>query len=304
MRLSSLSLLLSLTLVSNALASDTLLAINGTRIFVRSIGAGEPIVVIHGGPGLSHQYLLEPFSALADRYRVIFYDQRGCGWSDAFSPGDSVTMDMLVNDLEGVRSALGIERIDLVGQSWGAIIAMNYALAHPSRVRRLLLLEPAPGSREYLPHVQQTLMRRLSPRSLERLKILAQMPELRNDPKVFREFLQIRTDTYFADTTLSGAPRFTYFDSKMVQKFFESSAMFGPYMLSYDLYDRIVDIACPTLIVHGDHDVIPTEAIDRLGKSIPNAEVHIIKECGHFVHLERPNVYFSLIRSFLSKPAP
>lgn len=304
MRLSSFSLLLYLAINSSALATDTLLTISGTRLFVRTVGAGEPIVVIHGGPGLSHQYLLEPFSSLADRYRVIFYDQRGCGWSDAFSPGDSVTMDMMVNDLEGVRSALGVEHINLVGQSWGAIIAMNYALAYPSRVRRLLLLEPAPGSREYLPQVQQTLMRRLSPRSLERLKILGQMPELRSDPAIFREFLQIRTDTYFADTSLAKVPRFLYFDTRMVKQFFESSAMFGPYMLSFDLHDRIVNIECPTLIVHGDYDVIPTEAIERLGKAISKSEVHIVKECGHFVHLERPDIYFSLIRSFLSKPAP
>lgn len=87
----------------------------------------------------------------------------------------------------------------------------------------------------------------------------------------------------------------------MVRKFFASSAMFGPYLMSFDLYDRAKAIACPTLLIHGDHDVIPTAAIERLGKAIPDSELHVIKDCGHFVHLERPEVYRGLIRTFLSK---
>jgi pimeloyl-ACP methyl ester carboxylesterase len=87
----------------------------------------------------------------------------------------------------------------------------------------------------------------------------------------------------------------------MVKKFFASSAMFGPYLMSFDLYDRAPAIACPTLLIHGDQDVIPTEAIERMGRAIRQAEVHIIPDCGHFVHLERPDEYFRIIRSFLGR---
>jgi 2-succinyl-6-hydroxy-2,4-cyclohexadiene-1-carboxylate synthase len=75
--------------------------------------------------------------------------------------------------------------------------------------------------------------------------------------------------------------------------------MFGQYMMSYNLYDKIKAIKCPVLIIHGDYDVIPTEAIERIGKEIENVEVHIVKNCGHFVHIEKPEFYFNTIQEFI-----
>lgn len=273
--------------------------INGTTIFVKTIGTGAPLLIAHGGPGLGHDYLVEPFRQLADQYKLIFYDQRGCGRSAGFKEDDTVSIQTMVKDLEELRKELKLEKINLVGQSWGTLIALNYAFSYEQHIKKLLLLEPAPGSTEYLPQIQKTILERLTPSEKEQLAALMQSPELKKNPEIFKEFMQIRTDTYFYDTTYARLPRFEYFDSSSVQKFFSSSAKFSPYLMNYDLYSQMESITLPILIVHGDADVIPNEAIERMCKAIKTSALHIIKNCGHFVHIEKPDQYFNLIREFL-----
>ena len=92
-----------------------------------------------------------------------------------------------------------------------------------------------------------------------------------------------------------------YFDSLRIKKFFASSAEFGPYLLNYNLYDKMESIDSPTLIVHGQYDPIPISSIEKMSDTINSSELHIINGSGHFVHLEKPDEYFNLIRYFLSK---
>ncbi len=273
--------------------------INNAEIFIRTIGIGEPIVVVHGGPGLGNDYLFEPFKQLSDQYKLIFYDQRGCGLSEEFKEGQPVTIETMVEDLEGVRKEFGVDKMNLIGQSWGTVITLNYIFKYPDRVKKLILLEPAPGSNEYIQQVQQTIMSRLLKDEIDRLVKVSQMPELRTDPEVFKEFMNIRMKTYFFDSTFAAKKNLNYFDTERIKKFFSSSTAFGSYLMSFNLYENMKNITCPTLIIHGDYDIIPTEAIERMGKEIKNAEVHIVKDCGHFVHIEKPEFYFNTIRSFV-----
>ena len=275
--------------------------LNGTDMFVRTLGKGEPLVIVHGGPGLAHDYLYEHFKQLSDQYRLIFYDQRGCGRSGELKENSVVTMDTLVGDLETLRKELKIEKMNLIGQSWGAIIALNYVFRYHSNVNKLLLLEPAPGSYEYLSEIQKTISERLSLSDKNKLTKITQSPEFKTDPVLFREFLTIRTNTYFYDTTLAKMPRFDYFDSSRVKKFFTSSAMFGPYLMNYNIYPDMENVYSPVLIIHGDADVIPNASVEKIGKALKKSELHIIKNCGHFVHIEKPDIYFGLLREFLGK---
>jgi proline iminopeptidase len=273
--------------------------INGSGVFCRAIGGGDPLVIVHGGPGLGHDYLLKPFSRLADRYRLVFYDQRGCGLSAEFRKDETVTMDDLVEELEGVRKEFHLENINLAGQSWGAVIAIHYAAKYPEHVKKLLLLEPAPGSSEYLPAFQKTIVERLGPSEKEELAALGSNPALRTDPGLFQKWMNLRFKAYYFDAGKQEMDKMAYFDGARVQKMFASSAMFGSYLSGFDLYGKMKEIACPTLIIHGDHDPIPAAAVERMEQAFQNADLVIVKNCGHFVHVERPEEYFAAIRSFL-----
>lgn len=275
--------------------------IAGRGIYCRAIGQGDPLIVLHGGPGMAHDYLFKHFSRLAAKHRLVFYDQMGNGLSDEFRENETVGVGDLVEELEGVRKAFGLGAVDLAGQSWGAVIAVHYAAKYPQNVRKLLLLEPAPGSSEYLPAFQQAILGRLSPEDRQQLAALSRDPALKSDPVLFQKWMNLRFKAYYFDSVRQDLDKLAYFDGARVRKFFASSAMFGPYLMDFDLYGMMTGIACPVLIVHGEHDVIPTAAVERMARSFQNAELRIVSESGHFVHVERPGEYFSAIEQFLAR---
>lgn len=119
--------------------------LGGYPFHAESFGeAGKPVVIVlHGGPGADYRYLLQPLKALADDYRVVFYDQRGTGLSPRVPAGD-ITLDGFIADLDAFVQAFGQGRpVHLIGHSWGAMLASAYAGAHPDKVDRLVLAEPA-----------------------------------------------------------------------------------------------------------------------------------------------------------------
>ena len=139
-------------------------------LFTRDIGDGTPIVVVHGGPDFDHEYLLPDMDRLADRFHLVYYDQRGRGRSFTGRQPD-VTMETEVGDLDRVREQFGSESIVVIGHSWGGLLAMEYAIRHPQRVSHLILMNTAPPSRAGAVALRDELARRRSPAQTERRKI-------------------------------------------------------------------------------------------------------------------------------------
>lgn len=210
-------------------------------------------------------------------------------------------MNTLVEDLEQIRKEFKIEKLNLIGQSWGALISIEYCYKYPENVKQLLLLEPGPGSSEYLGEFQQTIMNRLSDKDKNQIIEISQNPELRYNPFLFNEFMNLRYKGYSLDSLFVKKMHMNYFDSSKVVKFFSSSATFAPYLMSFNLYEKMKKIHLPVLIIHGEYDPIPNSAIERMSESFSDAELHIIKGSGHFVHIEKPEEYFSIVRLFLAK---
>src|SRR2546427_10304030 len=122
---------------------QTTVELNGVRIYTRRVGDGPPVVVLHGGPGAHHDYLLPQYDRLALGRTLLYYDQRGGGRSPV--PRDTpVGWREHVADLEALRGHWGLERGTLLGYSWGGLLAVLYALEHPDRIDRLALVAPAP----------------------------------------------------------------------------------------------------------------------------------------------------------------
>jgi proline iminopeptidase len=116
------------------------------RLYYREIGQGQPLVILHGGPDFDHHYLLPAMDRLADSFRLIYYDQRGRGRSGGQVEPDEVSMASEVADCLRIMEHFQLDRAALLGHSWGALLALEFALRHPDRVSHLILMNPAPAS--------------------------------------------------------------------------------------------------------------------------------------------------------------
>src|SRR5882724_10658812 len=123
-----------------------LLNVNGTSLFYQSIGKGEPIIIIHGGPVLDQSYMIDHFKELAKTHRLIFFDQRACGKSLADLDTSSMTMKNLIEDIEGLRQKLSLDQVTIFGHSWGGLLAAMYAIEYPLKVKKLILCNAVPPS--------------------------------------------------------------------------------------------------------------------------------------------------------------
>jgi len=125
--------------------------VNGVNHFYKIIGKGEAFILLHGGPGMYHDELFPFFLDFAKSNKLIFYDQRGNGKSTMEKIDNTTfTVELMIEDLEELRKEFGIDKLNIIGHSWGGLLAMYYAVKYPDNVKRLILVDAAPVNTELL----------------------------------------------------------------------------------------------------------------------------------------------------------
>lgn len=255
------------------------------------------LVVLHGGPGAHHDYLLPQMLALAEDRVCLFYDQRGGGRSktDDRAP---IGWRTHVEDLTAVLAELAPGPLTLVGYSWGAMLAMLYAIeAQAGRAgplpRRMVLLDPAPVSRAYRTEFEAEFSRRQSGAEIAGLREALQASDLRStDPEAYRQrTFELSVAGYFADP--SRARDLTPFrvTGRVQQSVWESLG-------DFDLLPALRDVRVPSLVVHGEQDPIPIASARAVAAAL-SAESLWLDDCGHVPYVEQPDALFRAVRHFL-----
>jgi proline iminopeptidase len=278
-------------------ARQGLLSLEDARLFYEVVGAGEPIIVVHGGPGLDHAYLQPGLDALATRNTLIYYDQRGTGRSNAALDSTAINVDAFIEDIDALRQALGYERVSLLAHSWGALLALEYAARHPAALRALILMSPIePGSR----FLDQQLARQRAALTVEDSVELATLRGTEGfaarDPAtvsqvyrvMFRQSLRDRSriselELDLAETTAKNGP--------------DVARLLGESMGEVDWWDRLPEIHVPTLVLHGRYDLVPLQVSQALAASFGQGRV-VLLESGHFPYVESRDALLSAISSF------
>ena len=268
--------------------------VRGVGLFERRIGSGPPAIILHGGPGAHHDYLLPGFDALARGRELIYYDQRGGGRSPV-SRDTPVGWREQVADLEELRIQWGFEQLSLIGYSWGGLLALLYALEHPSAVARLALVSPAPAWCE----ARRQFERRFEERNLA--------PALQEDRAALRSSgLRERDPAAYAQRVfeLSVAPYF--FDPGRARDLTpfrvtgrtqqEVWASLG----DYDLRAKLSDLRLPAILLQGDSDVIPVETSREVARLL-QADFHLLPRCGHVPYIEARDDFVRLLDGFLPR---
>jgi proline-specific peptidase len=262
-----------------------------------------PVLVLHGGPGVPHDYL-EPLAELARAgRRVVFYDQLGCGRSDRPDDPSLWTIERFLAELRAVRAALGLDRVHLLGHSWGGMLAMEHALTDRPGLASLVIAS-APASmrqwsaetrrlREALPAgVRETLARHEAdgrfddPDYVQALLVFYRRHVCRLEPwppAMFRTIVEL-------------------FDNPRVYR-----AMNGPSefdvtgtLREWDIASRLGSIRVPTLVTSGRHDEATPEVTGTVHRGIPGARRVIFEHSAHMPHLEESVRYLRVVDSFLT----
>ena len=271
-------------------------------VHVVRVGRGSPLVIC-GGPQLGHTYLRD-FDALSDERELIYFDARGSGRTDLGDPSQ-LTLAGAIEDLEGLREALGIERFSLVGHSLGGHVAYLYAAAHPARVQSLVLVDVGPPlTKELAVGLWRAMQAQRTPddeADMQRIQTSAAFEA--REPKAMEELILNIYSPFFRDRrTISTIDLgFTDITAANVADYEETLVATLP---AQDPQERLLEITCPTLVVHGENDPIPLESSRLIADRIPGAQLTIIPGGSHFPFIEDRDAFMLAVREFLAANEP
>ncbi len=269
-------------------------AVRGVTLFERRLGAGPPVVVLHGGPGAHHDYLLPGFDRLAIGRTLVYYDQRGGGRSPV--PREvPVGWREQVEDLEALRALWGFERLTLAGYSWGGLLALLYAVEHPTRMERLALVSCAPPWRGARTEFERRLAERNNAPEVRAERRAVQDGGLRERSveAYRRRMFELSVAGYFHDWRRARELTPFRITGRTQQEVWESLG-------DFDLRPRLGRVQVPAAVVHGEDDPIPIAAAAELAR-ILGAPLHAIPDCGHVPYVEAPEQFVQALDRFLPR---
>jgi len=267
-------------------------------------GARTPILVLHGGPGATHDYL-EPLAALTESGRdVIFYDQIGCGKSQAIADPALLAPALFVAEIDAIREQLNLAEVFIIGQSWGGMLAMEYALTQPRGLRGMVVADsPADMAlwvseanrlrRELPADVQTTLSEHEAngttddPAYEAAVDVFYKRHVCRLDPFpecVKRTFANIAANPTVYHT-MNGPSEFHVIGT----------------LKDWNITPRLGEISVPTLVISGRYDEATPEIAGHVHRGIPKSEWIVFEESSHMPHVEEPDAFNAAVRAFFDR---
>lgn len=291
-------------ILGNPPVKEGYIPFKGYKTWYRIVGESEkpgklPLICLHGGPGVGHDYL-EPLEAMAKTgRRVIFYDQLGCGKSDQPDAPEMWTVELFIEELNVVRAALGLDQIHLLGQSWGGMLAMEYTLTQPKGLASLIVassptnmdlwVKEANRLREMLPpEVQQTLLKHEAAKTtdtqeyLDAVDVFYKRHVCRIDP--FPDYVKRTFDNVGqVYLTMNGPSEFHVIGT----------------LKEWNIVPRLPEINVPTLITSGRYDEATPMIMEEINQNIPGSKWVLFENSAHMAHAEEAELYMKVLDEFL-----
>ncbi len=259
---------------------------SGARIYYETQGDGPPLLM-HPGFGCNRSIYRANIPALAAHFRTIVLDPRGAGRSDA--PANGYTMEVYANDCAALLDALGVERAHVLGTSFGGMVAQNFALLHPGRLRKLVLGCTTPGGAAHALPPQEAIDAYVDAASVD-------------DPA---EGVRMRarlnyTDSYLADHL--GEIEQWAVDDDALRSPPQGIAGQLDAVAGHDVFDRLPQVSAPTLVAHGDDDgIVPVANGRNIAAQIPGAQLKIYEGARHVFFYERADEFNRDVLAFLGE---
>jgi proline iminopeptidase len=261
-------------------------------------------------PIFDHAYLRPELDELADTYRLIYYDQRGRGKSAGNVRPEDVTLASDLDDLDKVRRYFRLDAPVLLAHSWGTVLALEFALRHPTLVSHLVLMNPAPASQAQVAKLRQSYVEQLGS-DIDRQRAIhagAAYKEGDPDPVAARyrihfrhalqrpadyEKLMARMSAGFRDQGKDGILKAWAVEERLYRDTWS--------MPGYDLLPRLRSLRITTLVIVGEQDFIPPSIASEIAQALPGATLVAIPNCGHFAYLECSFAVRSALNKFFTR---
>jgi len=284
---------------------------NGVMIYYEEFGSGKPLMIVHGGPGASHDYFLPYLLPLAKNHRLIFIDERGSGKSERLEDASLYTVDNMVEDVEAVRKALELGKMDLLGHSYGGVLVQAYALKYKEHLSHLILCSTF-SSTSMMNEVFVKIKENMTPELRERINKM-------ESEGLYGHGLPYEQNRYTEEYKIAawGEGYFPYLYQKNPDPDYDPAAggfswalyreMWGSdgefiingNLVSAEYTDMLNTITVPTLINCGDNDECAPSLSELMHEKIPGSELVIYPQSGHMTFVDQPDMFIKSIEDFL-----
>jgi proline iminopeptidase len=276
------------------------------RVWVKAVGLRAervPVLTLHGGPGLTHFYFecFEDFLPPAG-IGYFYYDQLGCGFSD--QPKDTALwrIERYIDVVEDVRGGLGLEKMVILGHSWGGMLAIEYALQHPERVAALVISNMTASISSYLAYIAKLRaelpvdeQRRLRELEAARRYDAPEYEKIVFDGLYRKHICRLNPWPEPVDRAVKWLSNPVYQTMQGASEFEVTGVMKG-----WDRWGDIHRIRCPTLILGGRHDTMNPEDLRGMGRRMPDASTYICDQGSHLAMYDDQQAYFAALVPFLA----
>lgn len=274
------------------------------QLYYRTVGTGgDTLVVVHGGPGFNMDYFFDDLRPLAERLTLVFYDQRGTGQSSLVADSAELAASRFADDLEAVRSHFGLEALNILGHSWGAGVAALYAIRHPGRVDRLVIVGGIPLQEGLLMEGFEQMQASRDDSELREMEALyAARLENPDDAELCRAYYVLWFRPFFGVRHAAERSRggFCSGSAEALRNKMESVDRFTMASLDgWDWRNALRDLEAPTLVVHGTADPIPMAGAREWVNTLRSARLLALDGVGHFPYLEAPDQFFPAVQRFI-----
>lgn len=264
---------------------------------LRSHVSGRPMVMVNGGPGFDHTYVLcsDAWDKLAEGRRVVIYDQRGNGRAGPLRKGESCTLADQIADLDALREQLHAPQLDLLGHSWGGYLVMAYAARHPEHVAHLMIVDSAS------PKWSDTdfIFKYVFPEAIERQGAL-DFNDGTGDSTAFRASLM----EYLGMLMLSQAKRDEFLSRASTYQLTRSvNETLDAELSKLDMWPVLPSLHMPTLVATGRYDInVAPSTAWKIHKAIPGSRWVVFERSGHLPYFEEPEKFVQVVNEFLGAP--
>jgi len=286
-RKSSLAVMKKMTIkFASNVAEGTYIETQAGPIFTRTFGHGKPLIIIHGGPGLEHSYLVKWLAPLADKRQLIFYDQCGCGHDK--TPISRVSASLMVDQLMFLIESLHLNSdVGFFSHSWGDYIVLSLLERYNSvHVREAIFANPMGLTADRFEESGQRLMARVPEHIMTKLEELSSQQDIEPASAI----MDLLLPYYVASSASVPDVEFFSYSNPVYEKVVESIG-------SFDVRDKCSYLPEKTLVVYGSEDFETPDGSPELQR--PSTKVHIIPEVGHFSFAEAPDIFLKTVSDFL-----